>query len=146
MKKAELISKIIEYVLAAIAVILVILGFQETAADAMKDGSANDMAIIYTIVLLFVGVFLALVSTVIDAASDPKSLVKGIISVVVVAIVLGILWSLSDDTPLNLIGYEGNQNQGNWLKVSDTSIFCCYIGLGGAVLTIIVTEIYELFR
>ena len=60
MKKAELISKIIEYILGAIAAVLVIAGFTETAAEAIKDGSFTDTAIIYTIVLLFVGVFLAL--------------------------------------------------------------------------------------
>ncbi len=146
MKKIELTAKIIEYVLGIIAVILIVLGFTETADEAIKDGSATDMAIIYTAILLFVGIFLAIASVVIDAASDTKSLVKGAIFVVAAAAVIAIFWALSDDTPLNLVGYEGDQNQGAWLKISDTGIYCCYLALGGAILSIVVTEIYQLFR
>lgn len=146
MKKAELFAKIVEYVTLIIGLVLVIAAYTNTASEALVDGSATDMSIIWTAILLFVAVLLAVVSTVLATASDTKSLVKMGIGLVAAVVIIGIFWSISDDTPLNLVGYEGDQNQGAWLKVSDTGIFTTYLCLGGAVLSIVVTEIYQLFR
>lgn len=146
MKKAELFAKIVEYVTLIIGFVLVIAAYTNTASEALVDGSATDMSIIWTAILLFVAVLLAVVSTVLATATDTKSLVKMGIGLVAAVVIIGIFWSISDDTPLNLVGYEGDQNQGAWLKVSDTGIFTTYLCLGGAVLSIVVTEIYQLFR
>lgn len=146
MKKAELFAKIVEYVTLIIGFVLVIAAYTNTASEALVDGSATDMSIIWTAILLFVAVLLAVVSTVFATATDTKSLVKMGIGLVAAVVIIGIFWSISDDTPLNLVGYEGDQNQGAWLKVSDTGIFTTYLCLGGAVLSIVVTEIYQLFR
>ncbi len=146
MKKVELFAKIVEYVLLVIGLVLVLAAYTNTASEALVDGSATDMSIIWAAVLLGVGVVLAIASTVLATASDMKGLVKLGIGLVAAAVIIGIFWSISDDTPLNLVGYEGDQNQGAWLKVSDTGIFTAYLFLGGAVLSIVVTEIYQLFR
>ncbi len=146
MKKVELFAKIVEYVLLIIGLVLVIAAYTNTASEALVDGSATDMSIIWTAILLGIGLVLAIASTVLATASDMKGLVKMGIGLVAAAVIIGIFWSISDDTPLNLVGYEGDQNQGAWLKVSDTGIFTTYLCLGGAVLSIVVTEIYQLFR
>lgn len=146
MKKIELISKIVEYIALIVGVVLVVASFTNTAADAVVDGSATDMAIVWTCILLGLGIVLAVASECISAASDTKSLIKAVVAVVAAVVVIGIFWALSDDTPLNLIGYEGTQNEGNWLKVADTSLFTLYLCLGGAIVTIAVTEIYQLFK
>ncbi len=146
MKKIELISKIVEYIALIVGVVLVIASFTNTAADAVVDGSATDMAIVWTCILLGLGVVLAVASECISAASDTKSLIKAVVAVVAAVVVLGIFWALSDDTPLNLIGYEGTQNEGNWLKVADTGLFTLYLSLGGTIVTIAATEIYQLFK
>lgn len=146
MKKVELFAKIVEYVLLIIGLVLVIAAYTNTASEALVDGSATDMSIIWTAILLGIGLVLAIASTVLATASDMKGLVKMGIGLVAAAIIIGIFWSISDDTPLNLVGYEGDQNQGAWLKVSDTGIFTTYLCLGGAVVSIVVTEIYQLFR
>ncbi len=146
MKKIELISKIVEYIALIVGVVLVIASFTNTATDAVVDGSATDMAIVWTCILLGLGVVLAVASECISAASDTKSLIKAVVAVVAAVVVLGIFWALSDDTPLNLIGYEGTQNEGNWLKVADTGLFTLYLSLGGTIVTIAATEIYQLFK
>lgn len=146
MKKAELFAKIVEYVTLVIGLVLVIASYTNTASEALVDGSATDMAIVWTGVLLFVALVLAIASGVVATASDARSLIRMGIGIVAAVVVVGILWSLSDDTPLNLIGYEGDQNQGAWLKITDTGIFTLYLGLAGAVLSIVVTEVYQLFR
>ena len=146
MKKIEFITKIVEYVLLIIGAILVLAGFTNSTQDAIQDGSATDLAIMYTGSLLAIGFFGALIALAVELASDTKRLIKAAIFAVALLVVLVIFWNISDATPLPLIGYEGDQNQGAWLKLADTGIFCAYLALGGAVVSIIVTEIYQLFR
>lgn len=133
-------------ILLAIDAVLVILAFAFKDANPLADGSFVDIVLIWTIVLAGIGVLSALASEGINAASDPKLLAKGGIKLVAVIAILGIFWALGDDTPLNLIGYEGDENQGAWLKISDMGLFTVYLALAAGVVSIVVSEIYQLFR
>lgn len=134
------------YVLLAIDAVLVIAGFINGGENALADGSVVDIVLNWTIGLGAVAVILALASAVFDVAQDPKQLVKGGIGLVAVVVLLAIFWAIADDTPLQLIGYEGEQNHGNWLKIADTGLFTVYLAIGLGVLSIVVSEIYQLFR
>lgn len=134
------------YVLLAIDAVLIILGFLFKDENPLADGSFVDIAIIWTIVLICIGVACAVVSEGANAASDPKLLAKGGAALVGIAIVLGIFWAIGDETPLQLVGYEGDQNQGAWLRVSDMGLFSIYLALAAGVLSIVVSEVYQLFR
>lgn len=146
MKQIEKITSIVMYVLLAIDAVLIILGFINKDNAPLEDGSFVDIAIIWTIVIAGIGILCALVSEAANAASDPKSLVKGAIAIVGVVVILGVFWALGDDTPLQLVGYEGDENQGAWLKVSDMGIFTVYLTLAAGVISIVVSEVYNLFR
>ena len=134
------------YVLLAIDAVLIILGFLFKDENPLADGSFVDIAIIWTIVLICIGVASVVVSEGANAASDPKLLAKGGAALVCLAIVLGIFWAIGDETPLQLVGYEGDENQGAWLRVSDMGLFSIYLALAAGVLSIIVSEVYQLFR
>jgi hypothetical protein len=50
---------------------------------------------------------------------------------------------MADTTPLNMVGYEGNQNTESWLAIADTGMFLAYIFFAVAALSILVTEVYN---
>ncbi len=146
MKNTEKITSIVMYVLLAIDAILVILGFSFKDDNPLADGSFVDMALIWTIGLLCLGVISAIASETVNAISDPKLLVRGGLALVGVVVILGIFWAIGDETPLQLVGYEGDENQGAWLRVSDMGLYSIYLALAAGVLSIVVSEVYQLFR
>lgn len=146
MKQIEKITSIVMYILIAIDAVLIVLGFAFKDDNPLADGSFVDIALIWTIVLAGLGVVCALASEGFNAASDPKLLVSGGIKLVAVLAILGIFWAIGDETPLNLIGYEGDENHGTWLKVADMGLFTVYLALAAGVVSIVVSEIYQLFR
>ncbi|MBQ2608257.1 MAG: hypothetical protein II588_03480 [Paludibacteraceae bacterium] len=53
-----------------------------------------------------------------------------------------ICWFLGSPEKINIIGYEGTDNQGAWAQLSDMMIYLCYFLLGGTLLTILGGWIY----
>ena len=86
------------------------------------------------------------IAEIINILQDTKLLIKAGIVVAGLAALLGIFWALADGTPLNLVGYEGTDNTEFWLKVADTSIFTAYTAFGAAIVSILATEIYQMFK
>ena len=146
MKKTEFITRIIEYILLALGAILVVAGFTNTAADAMRDGSATDLAIWYCSALLLVGGVAAVISWVIAIASNTKGLIGLVIGVAAFVIFTSIFWAIGSDTPLPLIGYEGDQNEGAWLKIADVGIYWAYLAFATAGVSIVASEVIRIFR
>lgn len=146
MKQIEKITNIVEIVLMAIGAVLVVLGYIYANDDPLADGSWVDRCIIWTVIIAAVAFLCAIASEAISAASDPKTLVKSGIALVGAIAVLAIFWALSSDTPLPLVGYEGDQNEGGWLKISDTGLFTVYLALAAGIVSIVVSEVYQLFR
>ncbi len=135
-------------VIAAISVLMIVLSATEAGDDivAMADSSFTGMAISWTIGIFVLGIIGMIVSAIIAVAGDKKSLIKSIIMVVVAAIMIAVCWAMSDSTPLVLPGYEGTDNQYPWLNIADTSIYIAYIIGAVAVLSIIGSEIYRMFK
>ncbi len=144
MKQVQKITTIVMGILMAISACLVIGGFMDK--NPLEDGSICDMAILWSIGLAALGIIAAAASAAISAASDPKTLLKLCIAVVAAVVVCGILWALGDDTPLPLIGYEGDENQGWWLKVSDMGLYAIYLALAIGIISVIASEVYNLFK
>lgn len=144
MKQVQKITTIVMGILMAISACLVIGGFMDK--KPLEDGSICDMAILWSIGLAALGIIAAAASAAISAASDPKTLLKLCIAVVAAVVVCGILWALGDDTPLPLIGYEGDENQGWWLKVSDMGLYAIYLALAIGIISVIASEVYNLFK
>ncbi len=144
MKQVQKITTIVMAILMIISACLVIGGY--TDKDPLGDGSICDMAILWSITLAGLGIIAAAASSAISAASDPKSLLKLCIAIVAAVVVCGIFWSLGDETPLQLIGYEGDENQGWWLRVSDKGLFAIYLALALGIISIIASEVYNLIK
>lgn len=69
---------------------------------------------------------------------SPKAALKSLIGVVLLVVVMLVTYSLGDNTPLQLVGYTGNENQAPWLAVGDMFAYTIYIEIGVMVLLMIV--------
>lgn len=130
-------------VLMVISVGLILLGYYEGSVKATEDNSWNEIALIFTVAVFGIAIIGVLVAEIMAAMSDVKSVVKGIIVLVGVVALIGICYAMADTTPLNMVGYEGNQNTESWLAIADTGMFLAYIFFAVAALSILVTEIYN---
>jgi hypothetical protein len=130
-------------VLMVISVGLILLGYYEGSVKATEDNSWNEIALIFTVAVFGIAIIGVLVAEIMAAMSDVKSVVRGIIVLVGVVALIGICYAMADTTPLNMVGYEGNQNTESWLAIADTGMFLAYIFFAVAALSILVTEVYN---
>lgn len=137
--------------IGVVSILLVILGYYYESGDANADvakaaGSWTGMIIYWTIGVFSLGLVGAVISSVVAALSDTSNLLKTVIVFVGAVALVGICWSLADGTPLPLVGYNGSENVPVWLKIADTGLFLGYISAVVAVVSIVVSEVIQLFR
>lgn len=135
-------------VLMVLSVLLMALSATEAGDDAIAgaEGSWTGIVITWAVVVFAIGLIGAAASYVVGAIVDTSNLLKSAIVLVGAVVLVGVLWSLADGTPLPLIGYEGSENVPVWLKIADTGLFLGYISAVVAVVSIIVSEVVQLFR
>lgn len=148
MKLTGYISQGVMILLMIISVILMAASAMEASNDiADINGFANTGNVItWAIVVFAMALVGAILSYVIGAIVDTSNLLRTVIAVVGAIVLVGVCWSLADGTPLPLVGYEGDENVPFWLKIADTGLFLGYIAAVVAVLSIIVSEVVQLFR
>ena len=96
--------------------------------------------------MLAIGIIVAAASLIFNIFTNPSGIVKTLIVIVGVVAIVALCWFLSDSTPLDLVGYEGTDNQSPWLEIADTGIFLAYISFGVAVIAIISSEVAQRFK
>lgn len=141
MKSIGFIGKIAMYAMMVISVVLCVL----MVANDGEDSSVST-AIIWSYITLGLCLVAAVLSAVIGAFTNSGGLLKTIIVIVASAALVLICWSLSDSTPLNIIGYEGDENCEPWLNIADTGLFLYYVIGHAAVLAIVYSEINKIFK
>ena len=146
MKSIGLVGKVSMYAMMLISVVLCVLMVNEGNENAALDGSSTGMAIVWSYIILGLCVVAAVVSAVFGAFTSSGNMLKTLIVVAVCAALIFICWSISDSTPLNIIGYEGDENCEPWLNIADTSLFLFYIVIAAAVLAILYSEIIKFFK
>jgi hypothetical protein len=147
MKKIALAAKIVLYVLLSLSVILTsLMLFGGTEGDINQTPVYTDLIIRYAYVLIVVGIGSILVFEIINLIMHPSNTKKSMISVALIAAVVGIAYSLSDGTPLEIVAYDGNENIPSMLILTDTGLYSFYILMGIAVIAIIGTELYRMFK
>ncbi|MCQ2227562.1 MAG: hypothetical protein MJZ01_06625 [Bacteroidales bacterium] len=148
MKLIGYISQGVMIVLMVLSVVLMALSATEASSDAVAaaDGSWTGTVITWAIVVFAIGLIGAAASYVVGAFVDTSNLLKSAIVVVGAVVLVGICWALADGTPLPLVGYEGSENVPFWLKIADTGLFLGYIAAIVAIVSIVVSEVVQLFR
>lgn len=149
MKLVGRIANSVMYVLMIISVILAALtmfGPSENPGAEMATPVYLGSIINWTIGMLLGAILLVLIFGLIQIISNPGSAIKTLIMLVVTAVVIGVCWSMSDGTPLHLIGYEGSDNVPFRLQIADTGIYLFYIMFGLSIVSIVATEVYQMFK
>lgn len=131
---------IIRYALLIVSVLVVTIPFlTQTGAEPEVDTMLNVAG-------LFLGItaFLAIVLPAFNLAQNPKGAVRSLLGFALVAIILGICYSMSDGSPV-ITPAETYDNVVE-LRLSDTGLFATYIAMAVAVSSILILEVYNMFK
>lgn len=136
--------------IAMFAITVIILGFFIFGGDVPDQIYATPVytasLLNWAYILLIVAIIAALVFPVIRLFTRPKQAMKSFIGLGGVVLVVLIAYAMADGTPMNIIGYSGPDNVPSWLIFSDTIIYTMYILFGGAILSIVATELLRKIR
>jgi hypothetical protein len=77
---------------------------------------------------------------------NPKSALRTLVSLAIIGVIVLVAYSLSDDTPLQIIGYQGPDNVPSMLTMAGTMLYTMYILFGVTLAVILYTELSRLFK
>lgn len=116
----------------------------------LTQGSAPepnvDAMLRWTYAMVGIATLCAVLLPLINIAKNPKSAVRSLIGVAIVAVIVLIAYALSDATPVYTPGRAEGYTDALELRLSDTGLITTYLALGIAVVSIVVTEVYNLFK
>lgn len=153
MKKYELISKVSLWVLLAIGVVisaLVFLGGNQAegllvAGDTLDIPVYTDLFLSWNYALAGIAVLTTIAFVVAGFVAlfkkDAKRAMVTLCVVCAFVLLFVLCWFLGSPEKLEIIGYEGTDNQGAWAQLADMMMFATYALLAGTLVTIIVGAI-----
>lgn len=153
-KLTEKIPGIAALVLVVVSILLVLLVYVGGNADSILNGAGEELtvpkftdALLYwtyalVIATLFITLFMAGLGFIKSMVSNPASALKSLIPIALFVLIFVVAWSLGSGEKLNIIGYEGTENVGNWARFSDMMVYSIYALLIAVILTIVGSSIY----
>lgn len=153
-KLTEKIPGIAAVVLVVVSILLVLLVYVGGNAESILDGAGEELTVpkftdallywTYALVgaTLFITLFMAGLGFVKSLVSSPVSALKSLIPIALFILVFVVAWGLGSGEKMNIIGYEGDGNVGNWARFTDMMVYSIYALLVGVVLTIVGSSIY----
>ncbi len=149
------LSSYVFYALAALSVVvfgLYIFGgeTQQTYNGENYDAPNNtDLLLYWLYALLAITVAVTLVSAITSFATklttDKRSAYTSLVMTAALLILCGITYAIGSDKPLDLIGYEGNENQGGYLKMADMCLYSIYTLIFGACIATLLNSFAKKF-
>jgi len=132
-----MIPKITLWALLALGIIFTVLfylpmseGTLEVAGDFLNIPLFTNAFLFWVYVLLCIAIFVTLAVVVIEFANNWKTNRRKAymtLGVVCGFILLGCLcWFLGSPEKIDIIGYEGTDNEGAWAQLADAVIYACY--------------------
>lgn len=136
--------------LSIIRIVLIVISVAIVAAAFLTQGSAPepnvDAMLRWTYAMVGIATLSAILLPLVNIAKNPKSAVRSLIGVAIVAVIVLIAYSLSDATPIYTPGNTEGYTDALELRLSDTGLITTYFALGIAIASIVVTEVYNLFK
>lgn len=154
MKKYDLIPKVTLWVLmifGIIAAAFVFLGGNaaegyEVAGDILAVPNFTNLWLFtnyaYFIAALLVTLLFVVVAFAGNFKKDSKKAIFTLGVLVAFVLLFVVCWFLGSPEKLDIIGYEGTDNQGFWAQLSDMMIYACYALVAGVVGCIVWGAIY----
>lgn len=136
-----------------IKVILLIAGFLAVVAgvstydsNAPKTVTAGlDFMFNFSVVLIALTAFAAILMPIVGIIQNPGKSVKSLVGLVIVVVVFLVAYALSSEEPILLASGKTLDNTFD-LKFADTAIYATYFMFAGVLLSIVVGEVYKLFK
>lgn len=146
MKNYKLISQITMWALLALGLVVVAVfflggsnGSLEVAGDFLDIPRFTDLFLSWVYVLLALVVLVTLFFVCVGLANlfktDAKKAIRTLCVVVGFVVLAGLCWLLGSPEKIDIIGYEGADNQGFWAQLSDAVIYMCYALVAGTLIT-----------
>ncbi|MEA4974801.1 MAG: hypothetical protein VB046_03605 [Paludibacter sp.] len=116
------------------------------AGEAIHVPLLTD-TIIYWLYILFgiaivVTISMALIQFIKSLISTPGAALKSLIPIIIFAGIFVVSYFLGSGEKMNIIGYEGTQNEGVWAQISDMFMYTIYTLFVVIILTIFGSRIY----
>ncbi|MBQ6790467.1 MAG: hypothetical protein IJQ20_08895 [Paludibacteraceae bacterium] len=148
MKDYKLIPKITLWVLLALGLVFIALfflggssGSLEVAGDFLDIPRFSDAFLIWNYVLFGLVVLVTLCVVVVEFANNWKTNRRkayATLGVVCGFILLALVcWFLGSPEKIDIIGYEGSDNEGFWAQLADAVIYACYFLFAATIVTIV---------
>jgi len=141
-------------ILASFALLIAFFASLSQGSESIVSAAGEDMhvpiltdTILYWTYILFV---LAIVVTLAFAfykfiksfISNPGSALKSLIPIILFAGIFVVSYLLGSSEKISIIGYEGNQNEGVWVKLTEMFLYTTYSLMVILVVTIFGARIY----
>ena len=148
MKNYKLIPKITLWTLLALGICAIALFFAggsngtlEVAGDFLDIPKFTDLFLAWNYILFGLVVLVTLGVVVLEFCKnlkDNRRKAFATLGVVIGFIALAcVCWFLGSPEKIDIIGYEGTDNQGAWAQLSDAVIYACYILIISTIGTMI---------
>ena len=148
MKNYKLIPKITLWSLLALGIVAIAMfflggsnGSLEVAGDFLDIPRFTDLFLIWNYILLGIVVLITLGVVIVEFCKNWKDDRRKAITTLCVVIgfiaLACICWFLGSPEKINIIGYEGTDNQGFWAQLSDAVIFACYFLVTATIVAMI---------
>ena len=137
MKDYKLLPKITLWTLLALGIVFTALfylplseGSLEVAGDFLNIPLFTNAFLVWVYILLAVVILVTLAVVVVEFANNWKTnrrkayMTLGVVGGFVLLAL--ICWFLGSPEKINIIGYEGTDNEGAWAQLADAVIYACY--------------------
>ncbi len=146
------ITRIVQWVLILLSLGLIIAFYVGPVVPGTENTPSEEPRVTETIlgwafILTFIAAGAVLIFSVITSIMNPKGAKKSLVGLLIAAVLIFIAYQLAGDELLVLSpNYRGGDNVPGTLKSVGTGLIFMYFLGGIAILSILVTEIINIFR
>jgi len=148
MTKLTKILNIVLYLLLAVTVVFAGLFFLggDIEGETYQTPVYTESFLNWGKLLIYIAAGISLLFEVFHVVLNPKNAVRSFVSFGILGVIVLLAYTMSDDTPLHLIGYNGSDNIPSMLTMAGTMLYGTYLLLGIVVTAILYTELSRLFK
>lgn len=148
MTKLSKILNIVLYLLLAITMVFAGLFFfgGEVPGETYQTPVYTESFLNWGKLLIYITAGVSLLFEGFHLIMNPRNAVRSLISMALLGVIVLVAYGLSDDTPLQLIGYTGADNVPSMLTMAGTMLYGTYLLFGIVIAAILYTELSRLFK
>lgn len=157
MKHLDKLPRITMLVLLALCMVVGVLfyaggsnGTLDVAGDLLSIPRYTDVFLYLNYALAGLACLITVVVLVMKFVAkfkyNPASAMKSLIPIVLAVLVFVIAWFLGSPEKMDIIGYEGTDNEGFWAQCTDMIIYATYTFLAATIATLFGMAAYNKFK